>query len=98
VRRTKTQVARAIVLFAKKNSFLIHPAIGYDYFVQNWLLLNACACAPERKHCPCPESIMEVSEKGRCKCGLYWKNLDCWLASDPTQPNKDIMQEASSGH
>lgn len=95
---SKSQLAKAIVRFAQKNSFVINPAIGYDYFVKNWMILGACACAPERKHCPCPESVNEVPEKGRCKCGLYWKNLDCWLAYDPTKPDKNIMQEGENGN
>ncbi len=94
----KQKVAMVIVLFARKHSFVIHPYLGCEYFVKNWLLLGACACAPERKHCPCPESITEVLELGKCKCGLYWKSLDCWLRYDPTQPDKNIIEEVDSGN
>lgn len=88
----KTRIAKAIVAFAKANSLVIHPAIGYSYFVDNLVLLGNCACAPERKSCPCPESKREVLEEGKCKCGLYWKDLDYWLAYDPTNPSKRITQ------
>ena len=94
----KTRIAKAIVAFAKANAMVIHPAIGYDYFVKNLLLLGNCACAPERKSCPCPEARGEVAEKGKCVCGLFWRDLDCFLAYDPTDPGKSITQGASSGN
>jgi len=90
--RTKSSVARAILIFAQQNAFIIHPGIGYSYFVNNLLLLGNCACAPERKSCPCPESKEEVVRDGRCRCGLYWKDLGCFLAWDPTNPTKRITQ------
>ena len=94
----KARIAKAIVAFAKANSMVIHPAIGYGYFVENLVLLGACACAPERKSCPCPESKREVLEDGKCKCGLYWKDLDAFIAWDPTNPGKKITQGASGGN
>ena len=90
----KTQTAKAMVLFAKKNEFIFNPHLGYDYFLKNYVKYGECSCAPERKFCPCPEALKEVNELGKCKCGLYWKDLDCWLRWDPTNPDKNIMQES----
>ena len=90
--RTKRAISQAIVAYAKKNSLVIHPGIGYGYFVDNLLLLGNCACAPERKGCPCPEAKEEVATDGKCKCGLYWKDLDAYTAWDPEKPTKRIMK------
>jgi len=96
--RDKKQVWNSIILFAKTNNFTINPLLGMEYFAKNYIKYGECACAPERKHCPCPEAIQEVNEKGKCKCGLYFKGLDCWLRWDPSQPDKSIMQEENNGH
>ena len=95
--KSKAGIAKAIVAFAKVNSFLINPRIGYDYFVMNLIILGTCACAPERKSCPCPEAKKEIEEEGKCKCGLYWRDLDCWQAYDPLDPSKPITQGAKLG-
>jgi|GEM_PF-5559584 len=94
----KVQIATAMILFAKKHALVIHPLIGCDYFVKNLILLHACACAPDRKNCPCMESLAEVRERGKCKCGLYWKDFDCYLAWDPTRPDKILIEEKTNGY
>jgi ferredoxin-thioredoxin reductase catalytic subunit len=93
LKRNKAQSAKAMVLFAKKNSFIFNPALGYDYFLKNYVKYGECSCATERKYCPCPEAAKEVNKLGKCKCGLYWKDLDCWLRWDPTNPSKNIIHE-----
>ncbi len=90
----RRKATKIIVAIAKINGMTIHPAIGYDYFVGNLLLLGHCACVPGREHCPCPESVYEVAEEGKCKCGLYWKDLETWMNYDPTNPGKKLVMEA----
>jgi hypothetical protein len=96
--RSKSQIGKSVVLLAIAENFVINPLLGYDYFVKHYIEDGHCACAPERKTCPCPEAINEVKEHGKCKCGLYFKSLNCWLAWDPANPDKNIMQEENSGH
>jgi hypothetical protein len=95
---SKKVAATIIVTFAKRNSFVINPLLGYGYFLKHYMEDHHCACAPERKVCPCPESIKEVADKGKCKCGLYFKNYDCWLNWEPAEPDKNIMQETQDGN
>ena len=73
--------AEEVIRFALDNNFVIHPKIGYKYFVDNWMKYKNCPCAPERKQCPCPESIEEIHSGGRCKCGLFWQSLDTYIES-----------------
>jgi hypothetical protein len=91
VNMNKKQLGDAIVSFAIQNSFVLNPLLGYEYFLKNYMKYHECSCATERKHCPCPESIKEVNEHGKCKCGLYFKNYDCWLKYDPTNPEKSLF-------
>jgi len=71
--RKKTQ---EIVEFAIANKLTINPAIGYGYSAENFLLFGNCACAPERKHCPCDQCLDDVKVKGWCKCHLFYRSLE----------------------
>jgi ferredoxin-thioredoxin reductase catalytic subunit len=57
--------------FAKKHNFKINPKYTFKYWT--WLVekLGRCPCDKDRK-CPCPESVQEVKEKGRCLCNFFW--------------------------
>jgi hypothetical protein len=94
----KSRIGRGMVLFAKAHSFTINPLLGYSYFMNNWLSLGCCACAKERKHCPCVEAVKEVDEEGKCKCGLYWKSLNTWLELGPLQDSKQEANDDGVEH
>jgi len=79
---SKSQIGNAMMRYAVQNKFAIHPKCGWEYFADSLMKLKACACAPERKYCPCPEAKEEVVAKGRCKCGLYWKDYETYLNYD----------------
>lgn len=70
----QTQMSLEIVNFAIQNHFAISP-MGIDYFIEKFLKFNHCVCDAGRLACPCPESIEEVAQNGRCKCRLFWKDL-----------------------
>lgn len=72
---------RQILDFARDNNLVIHPAGGYEYYISNFYKLGHCPCAPERKECPCQESIEEVKRNGWCKCHLFWRDLDIFKES-----------------
>ncbi len=80
----KTRLARVIVRLANSQHWIINPKLGYLHFVKNFMDLHCCACAPARKSCPCPEARSEVMETGKCKCGLFYRDLDAFLATEPT--------------
>ena len=94
----KSRLAASMVDFAIRNSFTINPRIGYSYFVDNVRLLGNCACAPERKRCPCPEAKKEVRLEGTCKCGLFWRDLQTFLALDPASPRKRLPKHKEVKH
>ena len=66
-------VARAICDFAHEHGMVMNPA-GYGYYINVVLVSKSCPCDPERKHCPCPESIEEVARDGHCQCRLLWRD------------------------
>jgi len=61
--------------FAQEHGFVINPA-GYDYYIKSFLMFNHCPCDSNRKNCPCPESIQEVTQKGYCLCRLFWRSYE----------------------
>lgn len=75
-----------ILNFARDHNLIIHPGIGYDYYINGYFMFNHCPCDDKRLDCPCPESIDEVKEKGWCKCRLFWRDYD-------TFKDKFIMKE-----
>jgi len=68
--------AQQIVEFAIANNLTINPSIGYGYSAENYLRFGNCACAPERKMCPCEQCIGDVTAKGWCKCHLFYRSLE----------------------
>lgn len=65
---------RELCDFAQAHNLVIHPGKGYDYTIESFFMFNCCPCEPSRKHCPCPESIVEVETLGHCRCRLFWKS------------------------
>lgn len=94
----KSALTRAMVLFARNNNFVIHPWTGCSYYVENFRLLSCCACAPERKRCPCKEARDEINTRGKCKCGLFFKSYDCYLAYDPGRSDDNLLEKLGETH
>ena len=73
--------SRQIVDFAQEHGLVIHPAVGYTYYVKNYLEAGRCPCDADRPTCPCPESIEETRELGSCKCKLLWRDYQTFKES-----------------
>lgn len=65
---------RKILVFAAANNLVIHPARGYDYYVEAYQRHSACPCDTTRKDCPCPQAIEECKVDGHCLCRLFWRD------------------------
>jgi len=72
---------RRIVDFAKDHDLVIHPARGYEYYIETFVLFNRCACDKNRNSCPCEEANSECQTQGWCKCHLFWKDLETYKRS-----------------
>lgn len=72
--------AQEIVEFAIANKLTINPAIGYKYSAENFLKFGNCACAPDRKKCPCDQCLADVKARGWCKCHLFYRSLEVFHA------------------
>ncbi len=80
----KMEQALKIVSFAITNNFTISPAVGYLYTIKNLMDIGCCPCDTDRKHCPCSEAYNEVTLMGKCKCGLFWSDLETFRKLEPT--------------
>lgn len=81
-RPTKYQQALSIVQFAKEHELLINPAYGYGYALDKLQKFYHCPCDAARESCPCDKSLEEVKTKGHCKCHLFWRDYDVFLAEN----------------
>ncbi len=72
---------REILDFARDNGLVIHPGKGFDYYIEGVFKFGHCPCDKERPDCPCPEAIEECKIDGRCKCRLFWRDLDTFKES-----------------
>ena len=70
----KRGMAYGIIEHAINHNLTITP-VGYKYYVEDYLQYRCCPCDPNRAKCPCEESVLEVKEKGSCKCQLFWRDL-----------------------
>lgn len=68
-------IRREFCDFAQEHGFIINPK-GWDYYIENINMFSYCPCDKTRKHCPCPEAVTEVPEKGHCLCRLFWRDFD----------------------
>lgn len=59
--------------YAKEHKLIISNIKGWTKNKVEWMALNGrkCACDPNNRVCPCPTGLIEISEKGRCKCSLF---------------------------
>ena len=76
--RPFSQLARGMIEHAVKHGFVLSP-FGFGNYIDNVNEFHCCPCAPDRKCCPCPESVAEVNEKGCCLCRLFYKNYRTFL-------------------
>lgn len=72
---------RKILDFARDNGLVIHPGRGFDYYVEGFFRFGHCPCDDSRLACPCPEAIVECKNAGRCKCQLFWRDLETYKKS-----------------
>lgn len=79
IKSVSPKIARQLIEFAQKYGFIITP-VGYGYYVSSFAEHGCCPCAPERKGCPCEEAENEVLTLGKCKCGLFWRDYETYLA------------------
>lgn len=66
---------REVIDFARDNGLVINPS-GYDYYIEGFLMFGHCPCDKSRLSCPCQESLPEIKFTGKCKCHLFWRDLD----------------------
>jgi ferredoxin-thioredoxin reductase catalytic subunit len=78
-----------IVDHAIKHGWLINPAKGMEVYVENITKFGYCPCDSSRPDCPCPEAEAEVTNKGRCRCGLYWRNYEVFRQALKPLEEKD---------
>jgi ferredoxin-thioredoxin reductase catalytic subunit len=67
------------IVFAKQHEFIITP-LGWQKHKTQYNKLGSCPCDSQRPVCPCPEAFNEVRNLGHCKCSLFWRNYDTYLA------------------
>ncbi len=77
---------------AIEKGWFINPGKGMETFIENVILIHRCPCDPSRPDCPCPEAEAEVTEKGRCKCGLYWRDYKAFKATLKPLEEKQKLQ------
>ena len=67
-----------ILAFVISHGFIISP-VGYGYFVSSFVKFHCCPCAPDRLSCPCTEAVQEITELGKCKCQLFWRDYTTYM-------------------
>jgi len=65
-----------IVDHAIEKGWVIAPSKGMETFIEAIIKLGHCPCVSTRLYCPCPESDAEVANVGRCRCSLFWRDLE----------------------
>jgi hypothetical protein len=68
----KDSLPQKIMEFAEAHALQIHP--GQNAVKWAALVLKkggGCPCVPGRTKCPCEESLEDIKEINRCRCGLY---------------------------
>jgi ferredoxin-thioredoxin reductase catalytic subunit len=68
-----------LLKFAKEHGYIITP-LGWEKHLKVYNQHSHCPCDSERPLCPCPEAIKEIYETGHCKCSLFWRSYDTYLA------------------
>lgn len=59
--------------YAEKHNLKIMNVKGWTNNKIKWMALNnrKCACAPDKRVCPCPEGLKEIEVIGNCKCSVF---------------------------
>jgi len=57
--------------FCNDNKAIVNPYFSLHSHADRVINKNGCPCVPERKQCPCPESIEELKAEGICKCKVF---------------------------
>jgi len=80
-RPTAKQV-KAVLDFAIQHKCLINPT-GYNYYLEGFNEFGHCVCdrTKTRVHCPCDEAPLEIAEKGKCLCGLFWRDYETYMVA-----------------
>ena len=68
-----------VLNFAIKNKLTINP-VGYGYHIDSFAEFKCCPCDRTRKDCPCDQVLAEIKTQGYCKCHLFWRDLETYLA------------------
>ncbi len=80
-KKSRNPKRRELLDFARDNKLVIHPGVGFDYYIKNYFEAGRCPCDKDRPSCPCPEAVKECKENGWCKCRLFWRDLDTYKES-----------------
>ena len=69
-----------LLVFAKEHDYIITP-LGWDKHLKAYAQHGHCPCDVDRPECPCQIAIKEIAEVGHCKCSLFWRSYDTYLAT-----------------
>jgi len=68
-----------LICFAKEHDYIITP-LGWKKHIAQYDKLGHCPCEVSRPECPCPEAVNDIRETGHCRCSLFWRSYDTYLA------------------
>ena len=76
--------------FRKKLNLKTHPLKTLKAWAELIIVEKngRCPCDPSRPACPCPQSIKEIKENGKCYCGKFftpkkWEEIWGWTKNNP---------------
>lgn len=64
--------------FAMSHGFVINP-IGHKYYTDGFRKFGCCPCDETRLLCPCEQAVDEITNLGKCKCQLFWRDYKAYL-------------------
>lgn len=62
------EIANNILKHLVENSLIINPYFSLYDWAKKIVRSGGCPCVPNRKTCPCAESLNDIKEEGICKC------------------------------
>ena len=77
----KQQKRFEIIDYAIEHGWVINPGKSMEVFVDHIIKFGYCPCDSTRPNCPCPQAEAEVTERGHCRCSLYWKDHQAYRAT-----------------
>jgi hypothetical protein len=80
-RPTAKQV-QEVLDFAIAHKCVVNPT-GYEYYLEGFNEFGHCVCDRNktRVHCPCSEAQQEIADKGKCLCGLFWRDYETYMVA-----------------